>query len=107
MSAIRGAPRTVRVPEGPRSEKVPSRDGVPGVSEGLAAGGEEAGRKAFAAWRRRGLAGIDAGLRERDDDPKDRQLSEAHRRIGELNMENELMRARLEKPGPLVRRRSR
>jgi len=58
-------------------------------------------------WRRRGLAGIDAGLRERDDDPKDRQLGEAHRRIGELNMENELLRARLEKPGPLVRRRSR
>jgi transposase len=58
-------------------------------------------------WRRRGLAGIDAGLRERDDDPKDRQLSEAHRRIGELNMENELLRARLEKPGPLARRRSR
>ena len=48
-----------------------------------------------------------AGLRERDDDPKDRQLGEAHRRIGELNMENELLRARLEKPGPLVRRRSR
>jgi transposase len=58
-------------------------------------------------WRRRGLAGIDAGLRERDGDPKDRQLGEAHRRIGELNMENELLRARLEKPGPLVRRRSR
>jgi transposase len=58
-------------------------------------------------WRRRGLAGIDAGLRERDDDPKDRQLGEAHRRIGELNMENELLRARMEKPGPLARRRSR
>ena len=58
-------------------------------------------------WRRRGLAGIDAGLRERDDDPKDRQLAEAHRRIGELNMENELLRTRLEKPGPLARRRSR
>ncbi|WP_405935423.1 DNA photolyase family protein [Streptomyces sp. NBC_00726] len=51
-----GAPRTVRVPEGVRSEQLPSRGGVPGVSEGLAAGGEEAGRKAFAAWRRRGLA---------------------------------------------------
>ena len=48
-------------------------------------------------WRQRGLAGIDAGLRERDDDPKERELS----------MENELVRARLEKPGPLARRRSR
>ena len=58
-------------------------------------------------WRQRGLAGIDAGLRERDDDPKQRELIEAHRRIGELSMENELLRARLEKPGPLARRRSR
>jgi hypothetical protein len=58
-------------------------------------------------WRQRGLAGIDAGLRERDDDPKERALAEAHRRIGELSMEIELLRARLEKPGPLARRRSR
>jgi transposase len=58
-------------------------------------------------WRQRGLAGIDGGLRERDDDPKERELAEAHRRIGELSMEIELLRARLEKPGPLVRRRSR
>jgi transposase len=58
-------------------------------------------------WRQRGLEGIDAGLRERDSDPRTQALAEAHRRIGELNMENELLRARLEKPGPLVRRRSR
>jgi hypothetical protein len=58
-------------------------------------------------WRRRALAGIDAGLREREDDPKERELAEAHRRIGALSMENELLRARLEKPGPLARRRSR
>lgn len=32
-------------------------------------------------WRQRGLAGIDAGLRERDDDAKERALAEAHRRI--------------------------
>ena len=36
-------------------------------------------------WRQRGLAGIDAGLRERDDDPKEREVAEAHRRIGELS----------------------
>jgi hypothetical protein len=58
-------------------------------------------------WRQRGLAGIDAGLRERDDDPQERALAETHRRIGELSMENELLRARLEKPGPLARGRSR
>ncbi len=58
-------------------------------------------------WRQRGLAGIDAALRERDDNPQERALAEAHRRIGALSMENELLRARLEKPGPLARRRSR
>jgi hypothetical protein len=58
------------------------------------------------AWWQRGLAGIDAGLRERDGDPKERELAEAYRRIGALSLENELLRARLEKPGPLVRRRS-
>jgi hypothetical protein len=56
-------------------------------------------------WRPRALA--EAGLRERDDDPKERELTEARRRIGELSMQNELLRARLEKPGPLARRRSR
>ncbi|MBK8211122.1 MAG: IS3 family transposase [Rhodospirillales bacterium] len=58
-------------------------------------------------WRRRGLAGIDAGLRERDFDPQERELAEAHRGIGALSTENELLRARLEKRGPSVRRRSR
>jgi hypothetical protein len=28
-------------------------------------------------------------------------------RIGELSMENELLRSRIERPGPLARRRSR
>ena len=56
-------------------------------------------------WRQCGLAGIDAALRGRDDDPQERALAEAHRRIGALSMENELLRA--EKPGPLARRRSR
>ena len=56
-------------------------------------------------WRQRGLAGIPHCAR--DDDPQERALAEAHRRIGALSMENELLRARLEKPGPLARRRSR
>src|SRR5512144_1060124 len=58
-------------------------------------------------WRQRGLAGIDAALRGRDDAPQERALAEAHRRIGALSMESELLRARLEKPGPLAHRRSR
>src|SRR5512144_2863186 len=58
-------------------------------------------------WRQRGLAGLDAALGERDDDPQERVLAEAHRRSGALSMESELLRARLEKPGPLAHRRSR
>ena len=58
-------------------------------------------------WRARALAGLKAGLRERSEDPAERELAEAHRRIGELSMEVELLRARIERPGPLARRRSR
>ena len=52
-------------------------------------------------WRARGLAGLKTGLRERSEDPAERELAEAHRRIGELSMEVELLRARIERPGPL------
>ncbi|MER7564457.1 deoxyribodipyrimidine photo-lyase [Streptomyces sp. NPDC097941] len=50
------APRTVRVPDGVESEPLPSRDGLAGLSEGLAAGGETEGRKRLATWLRAGLA---------------------------------------------------
>jgi hypothetical protein len=40
-------------------------------------------------------------------DPAQQKLDEANRRIGELSMENELLRARCEKNGPFVLRRSR
>ncbi|WP_326701220.1 DNA photolyase family protein [Streptomyces sp. NBC_01754] len=51
-----GAPRVVRVPDGPASEPVPERSRVRGVSPGLAEGGEKEGRRRVAAWRRHGLA---------------------------------------------------
>lgn len=57
-------------------------------------------------WRDRALAGMDAGLKERDGDPAQDQLDAAMRRIGELSMENELLRSRIERPGPLADRRS-
>jgi transposase-like protein len=40
-------------------------------------------------------------------DPADGQLAAAMQRIGELSMEIELLRAKMERPGPLGRRRSR
>jgi hypothetical protein len=59
-------------------------------------------------WRTQALAGIDAALKRRDDDdPRKAELDAALKRIGELTMENELLRAKMETPGPLGRRRSR
>lgn len=57
-------------------------------------------------WRDRALAGIDAGLKERESDPVERQLDEANRRIGELVMEIEILRKERQAKHPLVGRRS-
>ena len=57
-------------------------------------------------WRDRALAGIDAGLKERENDPVERQLDEAKRRIGELVMEVEILHKDRRARHPLVRRRS-
>jgi len=58
-------------------------------------------------WRQRAEAALEGALKEREADPAEGQLAAAMRRIGELSMENELLRAKMERPGPLVRRRSR
>ncbi|MFF4486652.1 cryptochrome/photolyase family protein [Streptomyces sp. NPDC001544] len=59
-----GAPRVVRVPDGIGSEELPSRAGLSGVSQGLAAGGEAEGRARLAAWLR---GGVTAYEDRRDD----------------------------------------
>src|SRR5688500_7689719 len=62
-------------------------------------------------WRDKALASMDAGLKERaDDDPLQAGLDAAHKRVGELSMEVELLRAkigRLEAGIPFPRARSR
>ena len=58
-------------------------------------------------WRQKVEAALEGALKEREADPADGQLAAALRRIGELSMEIELLRAKMERPGPLVRRRSR
>ena len=58
-------------------------------------------------WRQRAEAALEGALKERDTDQADCQLAAAMQRIGELTMENELLRAKMERPGPLARRRSR
>ena len=58
-------------------------------------------------WRRRAEAAFEGALKEREADPTDGQLAAALQRIGELSMEVEPLRAEMERPGPLARRRSR
>lgn len=57
-------------------------------------------------WRDRALAGIDVGLKERENDPVEKQLDDANRRIGELVMEVEILRQERQAKRPLVGRRS-
>ena len=46
-------------------------------------------------WRDEGLAGLEQALQVREEeDPVQARLDEANRRIGELSMENELLRVR-------------
>lgn len=58
-------------------------------------------------WRDKALTGIEAALRERGGDPLKMELDGAMRKIGELSMENELLRHRCEAQGPFWKGRSR
>ena len=58
-------------------------------------------------WKNKALSGIDASLRERDSDPLERELQSARSKIGELMMDNELLREKTRRPGPLAKGRLR
>lgn len=58
-------------------------------------------------WRQKADAALDGALKEREAEAASTELAAAMQRIGELSMENELLRAKMERPGPLARRRSR
>jgi hypothetical protein len=61
-------------------------------------------------WRDKALSGMDLGLKDRQQDPLSHELDAAKRHIGEISMENELLRERaraLEEKRPLATRRSR
>jgi transposase len=57
-------------------------------------------------WRDAALAGMEEALKARNGDPLQGELDNAMKRLGELTMENELLWARVRRPGPLVKRRS-
>jgi transposase len=58
-------------------------------------------------WRDAALAGMEEALKARNGDPLKAELDNALKRLGELSMENELLWARVRRPGPLAQRRSR
>jgi uncharacterized protein HemY len=58
-------------------------------------------------WRQKADTALEGALKEREADAAAGELGAAMQRIGELSMENELLRARIGSPGPLARRRSR
>ena len=61
-------------------------------------------------WKSRALAGLELGLKEQAGEPLAAELDAAKRHIGELSMENELLRSRAraaERRLPLATRRSR
>lgn len=57
-------------------------------------------------WKQRAMSGIDTSLRERESSAEQAELDAAMKRIGELSMENELLRERCRRTGPLGLRRS-
>ena len=58
-------------------------------------------------WRQKAEAALDRALKDRETDAASAELAVAMQRIGELSMENELLRARIERTGPFLRGRSR
>lgn len=59
------------------------------------------------SWRDKAFTGIDVSLRERGGDSLKEELDAAMKRVGELTMENELLRMRVDHTGPFLKRRFR
>jgi hypothetical protein len=61
----------------------------------------------LAEWRDRALNGMETALRERQTgDLRNAEFEAALKRIGELSMENELLRVRCRAQSPLLKTRS-
>lgn len=57
-------------------------------------------------WHQKALQGIETALKARNGDPLAAELDAAMRRIGEITMENELLREKARRTHPLAARRS-
>ncbi len=63
----------------------------------------------LSAWQDRALLGAGSALKDRERDRRDDEISRLKGKVGEMTMENELLRekiCRLESGSPLARRRS-
>ena len=109
--AVAGAATLSRLAPGQRWSAARKREVVLRLMRGEAAEllSRELGLPVFKLeqWRQKAEAAFEGALKEREADPADGQLAAALQRIGELSMEVELLRAKMERPGPLARRRSR
>lgn len=56
-------------------------------------------------WRERAEAALEGALQEREAESERPELAAALRRIGELGMEGELLRAKMGQTGPLASKR--
>ena len=64
----------------------------------------------LSAWRDRALLGAGSALKDRERDRRDDEISRLKGKVGEMTMENELLREKIrcmESGSPLARRRSR
>jgi hypothetical protein len=64
----------------------------------------------LAEWRERALTAAASALKERERDQRDEEIARLKAKVGEITMDNELLRERisaLEGKRPLARRRSR
>jgi hypothetical protein len=57
-------------------------------------------------WHQKALQGIESALKAREGEPLAAELDAAFKRIGEITMENELLREKARRAHPLAPRRS-
>ncbi len=57
-------------------------------------------------WKDQTLASIEVGLKDRQGDPVVEELDKAKKQIGQLAMDNELLRERIRRKFPLGQRKS-
>ena len=109
--AVSGAAALSRLAPGQRWSAARKREVVLRLLHGEAAEllSRELGLPIFKLeqWRQKADAALDGALKEREAEAASTELAAAMQRIGELSMEVELLRTRIERPGPLARRRSR